>query len=148
MVLLKQLTDDAQYSYIANLYPGMRAFDYLTEQLAIWMNNGHSEFNIALDMEFYLTVKHKETIPKSLRSCIEINDHGDKIGKAIIIPCIGLQSPSPDPDETGAVTLWYDIIELGSKRAERSLIRILDLYMDIDSSPYSDIKSTRIQNGR
>jgi len=141
VVLIKQLTEDAQYDFIANIYPGMSAFDYLTQQLAIWINNGHEEFNVEFNRECSIVVNKTETVSKSLRETVTIIDHLDDIAKSLHISCASLQSPAPEPDETGAVTLWYDVIDFGSKRAERSLIRILDKYMQKDSDPYKNVKT-------
>jgi len=143
MLLVKQLTEDRYYKYISNLYAGMHALDYLVEQLSCWVNQDFEEYRLNLKGLFQLTVKRTETVPKSLRKCITLNENKDGISKLITVPCVELASPNLEPDETGAITLWYDIIELPSKRAERSFLRILDKYMDKKNDPYFIAKPTK-----
>lgn len=136
MLLVKQLTEDKYYNYISNLYAGMHSFDYLVEQLACWVDQDFDEYRLDLKSIFQLAIQRNESIPKSLRQCIELEENKDGISKLITVPCVLLASPNLEPDETGAVTLWYYIIELPSKRAERSLLRILDKYMKKKNDPY------------
>lgn len=136
MILVKQLDRKSEYRYIPILYAGLSAFDYLTGQLSVYLDQGFDEFRLDLKGELYLQIRKAEIVPKSLRKCALVENIPDGTAKSITIPCVSLSSPSPTPDETGLITLWYDIIELSYKRAEKSLAIILDKYMKLNSGPY------------
>ena len=128
MIAVKILVDDPQYTFQAIPYPGMTLIQYLKHQLDIWIDAGHPEFNVELDGEFSFYVPRGELLPKTLAALVESRVVSDTV-KRIRTNASILQSPAAEMDGTGTIPLFYVAIDLGSKRAETSLMRLLDIYM-------------------
>jgi len=128
MIIVKHVAEDPLYIYTVNHYQGMYALDYLIDQLSVWIKNDYEEFNLVLTgSSFDMLLDEGEFIPKLLRRYVEVSDMS-----WLTVDCYSLAHPHPENNPqlngSGAVPLWYDIIELPNKRAERSLVRLLDKY--------------------